>query len=106
MVTRRLRELSKEDIQKLAGTYHDYQNNDNFEDVLWYVKKADIEEVRENDYVLTPWRYVWVEWPDDDWIPFEEKMKNLTEELWRQMEESNRLDWEIKKVLWEIGYNI
>ena len=28
------------------------------------------------------------------------------QELWKQMEESNRLDWEIKKVLWEIGYNV
>lgn len=106
MVTRRLRELSKEDIQKIAWTYHDYQNNDNFEDVLWYVKKADLEEIRENDYVLTPWRYVWVEWPEDDWISFEEKMKTLTEELSQQMEESNRLDEEIKKVLWEIWYNV
>jgi hypothetical protein len=34
MVTRRLRELTKEDTQKIASTYHDYQNNDNFENVL------------------------------------------------------------------------
>lgn len=106
MITRKLRELSEEDIQTIANTYHDYQNNDEFEDIQGFSKKADINEIKENDYVLTPGRYVGTEEEEDDGIPFEEKMKTLTQELSKQMKESNELDKEIKKVLGAIGYEI
>lgn len=106
MITRRLRELTEDDIHKIANTYHEYQNNDEFADTLGYAKKVDIEEIVNNDYVLTPGRYVGVEDTEDDGIPFEEKMKALIQELSKQMEESNKLDEEIKKVLGEIGYDI
>jgi type I restriction enzyme M protein len=106
MVTRKLRELDEKDITKIAGTYHNYQNNENYEDVLGYCKKASLDEIKSNDCVLTPGRYVGTEEVEDDGIPFEEKMKTLTEELSKQMKESNELDEEIKKVLGAIGYEI
>ena len=106
MVTRKLRELTKEDIYKIADTYHNYQNNVNYEDILEYCKKSTIDEIKLNDYVLTPGRYVGTKEIEDDSIPFEEKMKQLTEELSKQMQESNKLDEEIKKVLGAIGYEI
>ena len=106
MVTRKLRELSKEEILKIAETYHNYQNNNNYEDVLGYCKKASLEEIENNDYVLTPGRYVGTEEVEDDGVPFEEKMKTLTEELSNQLKQSNELDEEIKRVLGAIGYDI
>lgn len=106
MVTRKLRELSKEEILKIAETYHNYQNDDNYEDVLGYCKKAILEEIETNDYVLTPGRYVGTEEVEDDGIPFEEKMKTLTEELSNQIKQSNELDEEIKRVLSAIGYEL
>ena len=106
MVTRKLRELSKEEILKIAETYHNYQNDNNYEDVLGYCKKASLEEIASNDYVLTPGRYVGTEEVEDDGIPFEEKMKTLTEELSDQFKQSNELDEEIKRVLGAIGYDI
>ena len=106
MVTRKLRELSKEEILKIAETYHNYQNNNNYEDVLGYCKKATLEEIESNDYVLTPGRYVGTEEAEDDGIPFEEKMKTLTEELSNQFKQSNELDEEIKRVLSAIGYEL
>ena len=106
MVTRKLRELSKEEILKIAETYHNYQNDNNYEDVLGYCKKATLEEIESNDYVLTPGRYVGTEEVEDDGIPFEEKMKTLTEELSNQFKQSNKLDEEIKRVLGAIGYDI
>lgn len=106
MVTRKLRELSKEDILKIAKTYHNYQNDTKYEDELGYCKKSDLEEIKSNDYVLTPGRYVGVEEQENDDVPFEEKIKRLTQELSKQFEESHKLETEIKKNLGAIGYEI
>ena len=106
MVTRKLRELDKNDIEKIAGTYHNYENNENYKDVPGFCKVSETKEIKENSYVLTPGRYVGTEEQEDDGIPFEEKMKTLTEKLSKQMKESNELDEEIRKVLGAIGYGI
>lgn len=106
MVTRKLRELSEEDILKIAGTYHKFVNDDNYEDIAGYCKAATIEEIKENNYVLTPGRYVGTEGPIDDGIPFEEKMKTITTELKNQFEESHKLEEKIKNDIKKIGYEI
>lgn len=106
MVTRKLRELSDKDIKKIADEYHKYQNNNEYENILGFTKKAYLNEIKENSYVLTPGRYVGTEVQQDDGIPFEEKMKSLTEELSKQFEESHKLEEEIKKNLKGIGYEI
>lgn len=69
-------------------------------------RKASIDEIKVNDFVLTPGRYVGIKQVEDDGEPFEEKMKRLTSELSEQMRKSIELDTEIKKVLGEIGYEI
>ena len=106
MVTRRLRELSEVDIKKVAETYHNYQNNDNYENINGFCYCASIEEIKANDYVLIPGRYVGVEDIEDDGIPFEEKMKNITSDLSKQFEESHKLEEKIKNNLKAIGYEI
>lgn len=106
MVTRKLRELSEEDIEKIASTYHKFVNDDSYEDIAGFCKVATIDEIKENNYVLTPGRYVGVEEQEDDGIPFEEKMKTITSELKEQFEESHKLEEEIKKNLEAIGYGI
>ena len=106
MVTRRLRELSEDDIKKIADRYHSYQNDENYENVKGFCYSATTEEIKSNDYVLTPGRYVGVEETKDDGIPFEEKMKVITSELSKQFEESHKLEEEIKKNLKAIGYEI
>ena len=106
MVTRKLRELSEDDIMQIADTYHNFQKDEKYEDVAGYCKASTIEEIKENNYVLTPGRYVGTEEIEDDGIPFEEKMSDLTSKLAEQMKESAMLDEEIKKVLGAIGYGI
>lgn len=110
MVTRKLRELledeSHNDISTIANKYHDYQNDNNYEDQAGFCKKSTIEDIKNNGYVLTPGRYVGIEENEKDQIPFEEKMKSLTEELSNQFKQSNKLDEEIKKILGAIGYEI
>ena len=55
---------------------------------------------------LTPGRYVGIEENKDDEIPFEEKMRQLTNELSKQFEKSHKLEEQIKNNFKGIGYNI
>ena len=110
MVTRKLRELLEDDthndISTIANTYHSYQNDVNYEDKLGFCKKATLDEIKTNDYVLTPGRYVGVKNNLDEEIPFDEKMKKITSELNIQFKESHKLEEEIRKELNAIGYKI
>ena len=106
MVTRRLRELSESDINKISEAYHNYQKGSNYENIKGFCYLATLDEIKANDYVLTPGRYVGVEDSNDDDIPFDEKMKTITSELSKQFEESHNLEEEIKKNLKAIGYDI
>ena len=106
MVTRRLRELSVEDIKKIANTYHNYQNDENYNNIKGFCYSATTEEIETNDFVLTPGRYVGIEDNQVDDIPFEEKMKSIISELSKQFKESHRLEEEIKKNMRAIGYEL
>lgn len=106
MVNRRLRELSDEDVKKIANTYIAWQNEDGYEDVQGYCKVASIDEIKEHDYILTPGRYVGIEEVEDDGEPFEEKMERLTNTLANQFKKSRELEEEIRKQLGGIGYKL
>lgn len=108
MVDRTHREFSKDDIKKVADTYHAYRgtNGQEYKDVPGFCKVAKLEEIAKNDYVLTPGRYVGLAKQEDDGEPYEVKMARLTGELKKQFEESNKLQAEIKDVLKELGYEI
>lgn len=106
MVDRRVRELSAEDIQKIADTYHKWMKNSEYEDIQGFCKSASIDEIAEHDYVLTPGRFVGIEEVEDDGIPFEEKMEVLINELGQLFAKSKGLEEEIRKNLGGIGFEL
>ena len=106
MVNRRLRELSSEDILKIANTYHNYQNDTNYENIKGFCYIAELDEIKSNDYVLTPGRYVGVEEKLNDDIPFEQKLKTIVDELNDQFASSYELENEIRKIVEALGYEI
>ncbi len=119
MIDRVHREMTDEDIAKIADTYHAWRgdvSNDRhsreggnpvpYADIPGFCKAAKIEDIRKHGYVLTPGRYVGAEAAEDDGEPFEDKMKRLTVQLSQQIDESARLDQEIKKNLKELGYEV
>lgn len=75
-----------------------------YEDIAGYCKSATLAEIQKNDYVLTPGRYVGVAEEEDDGIPFEEKMTELTSTLFSQMQEAEELDKAIRENLKSLGY--
>ena len=105
MVTRKLRELTDEDIHKLAETYNAFVDG-TLEEVKGFCAVADTEEIAKQDYILTPGRYVGIEEQEDDGEPFEEKMARLTEELSQLFQKSHELEAEIKERLGAIGYDM
>ncbi|HZJ99986.1 MAG TPA: N-6 DNA methylase, partial [Tissierellaceae bacterium] len=105
MVSRRHRQLNKEDVLKISDTYHQWRNQDGeYEDVKGFCKSAAIEEIRDHEYVLTPGRYVGIEDIEDDGIPFDDKMVNMTGELAELFAKSRKLEDEIRENLGGIGY--
>ena len=105
MVSRKLRELTEEDIQKIADTYNAFVAG-TLEDVKGFCAAVPTEEIARQDYILTPGRYVGIEEQEDDGEPFEEKMGRLTAELAGLFEKSHELEREIRERLGEIGYEL
>ena len=105
MVTRKLRELSDEDIAKIANAYNAYIDS-SLEDTKGFCAVVTTEEIAKQDYILTPGRYVGIEEQQEDGEPFEEKMARLTGELSDLFAQSHKLEDEIRRMLGAIGYEI
>ena len=107
MVDRTHRELTDEDVARIAGTYHAWRGEKDageYEDVPGFCKSASLEEIRKHGHVLTPGRYVGAEEVEDDGEPFEEKMQRLVATLREQQAEARELDAAIAANLQELGY--
>jgi type I restriction enzyme M protein len=111
MINRTQKELLPEDIAKIAETYHSWRSgradghtSPSYEDEAGYSKSATLDDMRKHDYVLTPGRYVGAAPLEDDGIPFETKMTELSQTLYAQMAESEKLDEVIRKNLKGLGY--
>ncbi len=105
MVTRKLRELTDEDITKIADTYNAYADG-TLEDAKGFCAVVTTEEIAKQDYILTPGRYVGIEEQQEDGEPFEEKMARLTSELSELFDQSHNLEAEIRQKLGAIGYGL
>lgn len=105
MKSRRLRELSDDDIKKLGDTYDKYEAG-TLENEKGFCAVVDTAEIAKHDYILTPGRYVGIKEQEEDKEPFDEKMKRLTDELSELFEQSHKLEAEIRKQLKSIGYEI
>ena len=107
MVDRTHRELTDEDVAKIAAAYHAWRGEKGagkYEDVPGFCKVASLEEVRKHGHVLTPGRYVGAEAQGDNGEPFAEKMPRLVKHLREQQAEAAKLDTAIAANLTELGY--
>lgn len=105
MVTRKLRELTDEDIQRIADTYNAFVVG-TLEDEKGFCAVVTTQDIARQDYILTPGRYVGIEEQEDDSEPFEEKMSRLISELSELFAKSHELEAEIKERLGAIGYEL
>ena len=121
MVDRTHRELTREDIARIADTYHAWRNrvpspskeeergeggSDEYADIPGFCKSAALDEVRKHGHVLTPGRYVGAEAQEEDGEPFEDKMKRLAAQWRKQQAEGAKLDAAIEANLKALGFDI
>jgi type I restriction enzyme M protein len=107
MIDRVQRDLTPEDIAKIAGTYHAWRGDKGagkYEDIAGFCKSATLEEIQAHGHILTPGRYVGAADIEDDGEPFEQKMKQLTVTLEEQFAESAKLEKAIKTNLKGLRY--
>jgi type I restriction enzyme M protein len=109
LVDRTHRDLTTEDLTRIAGTYHAWRGEKDagaYADVPGFCKSAKLDEVQKHGHVLTPGRYVGAEAAEEDGEPFEEKMRRLTAALREQQAEAAKLDAAIAANLKELGYGL
>ena len=103
MVSRKLRELTDEDIAKIADTFKQYQAG-TLTDEKGFCAVVSLDDIKKQDYILTPGRYVGIAETKDDGEPFPEKMQRLTAELSELFAQSHKMEDEIRRQLSLIGF--
>jgi type I restriction enzyme M protein len=109
LVDRTRRELTDNDVKKIADTYHAWRGEKDagdYADIPGFCKSATLEELKAHGSVLTPGRYVGADAQEDDSAAFEEKMPRLVAELHAQFAESAKLEQAIKANLQGLGYGL
>ncbi len=107
LIDRVHRDLTDQDVAKIAGTYHAWRGDKgagDYADVPGFCMAAKLDDIRKHGHVLTPGRYVGAAAAEEDDEPFAEKMKRLTASLHQQQAEAAKLDAVIAANLKELGY--
>jgi type I restriction enzyme M protein len=107
LVDRVHRDLTNDDIARIAGTYHAWRGEKGageYKDIPGFCKTATTDEISGHSHVLTPGRYVGAEELEDDGEPFDEKIRGLVATLREQQAEAATLDAAIAVNLRELGY--
>ena len=107
MISRVHKELTNDDIAEITRTYHAWRGeakDGDYQDIPGFCKSASLNDIKANDYVLTPGRYVGAADIEDDGIAFETKMAELSQTLYKHMAENEKLDAVIKENLLRLGY--
>jgi type I restriction enzyme M protein len=119
MISRTQKELTNKDIATVADTFHAWRSSESelkrrikakeigvehYQDQAGFCKVATLEDMKANDFVLTPGRYVGAADVEDDGIAFETKMQELTKTLYRQLDEAKKLDQAIRENMGALGY--
>lgn len=103
MITRARRQLTEADIERIANTYNTWRSRDaheNYEDVAGFCKAATLSEIAENDFILTPGRYVGLDQVEDpNAEPTEQKIARLTGELLAELDRGRELEARIRAML-------
>lgn len=99
--------LTDDHINKISNTICAYRGEDDvteYTDETGFCKVSTKDEIADNQYIVTPSRYVGMEEIDEDDVPFEVKMEELSAELREQFALSNELQNKIENNLEEVGF--
>lgn len=100
--SRKQKELSTEDIERIAAVYREFKYSGAPEKVSGFCSTAPSEEILQKRFALNPGRYVGTEENDENGISFEERFPQLRVRIFEQFSESNELQGQITNLLDEI----
>ncbi len=106
LVDRTRKELSNEDVARIADTYHAWRGETDagqYADIPGFCKSATREEIRGHGHVLTPGRYVGAAAVEEDDVPFEERFAALRTKLEGQLDAGEKLGAVIREKLEGVG---
>jgi len=101
-------QFAETDIQKIAGTYHHWQQTDaetSYQNVPEFCYSATFDEVAAKDFSLVPSKYIEFINRDEN-IDFDEKMKSLQTEFVGLLKAEEQSKKELLNVFKELGYEI
>jgi len=107
LIDRTQRELTDEDVVKIADTYHRWRGDSKtgeYEDIAGFCFSAKLADIEKHGFVLTPGRFVGAEEEEADDEPFADKMNRLVAKLNEQFAEGAKLEKTIRKNFERLGY--
>jgi type I restriction enzyme M protein len=101
-------ELTDEEIERLASTYHRWRGSEDveYEDEPGFSNSATLDELEAAGFTLSPGRYVGAPESEEDEIAYEERMATLIDQLADEMAENERLARVVREALARAGYEV
>jgi len=110
MESRTVRAFSEQEIEKIASVLASWRQRQDLtcstSETSTFYRSVSIKEIAENDYVLSPSRYIRVNEAVLDDEEFAEKMDVLTSTLSKQLKANRALDDKLRTTLLGLGYEI
>jgi type I restriction enzyme M protein len=107
MADRTHRELTNDEIARIAATYHAWRGGRDagaYRDEVGFCASTSIEDIRKRGHVLAPGRYVGTPERQDDDESLDEKMRRLSANLREQQADAASLDATVTANLKKLGY--
>lgn len=99
------KELKNDDLNKLADIYKKFNNKEEI-DIPGLAKSVGLKELEENNFLLSPGRYITInEENKKDPEEIKKELNQAIEELLKLMDESKELEEEVKEVIKKINKN-
>lgn len=107
MIDRTRKAFSDSIIEEIGKLYHSWRSpKGKYSDVSGLCKATKLDEIKNNEYVLNPGRYIGTSEQEDDGITFSSKLNEITATLKKQFNESKELEKKIIGSLKAVGYDL
>ncbi len=97
--SRKQKQLSAEEIERIAATYRQFRRTSNPGEVPGFCKVAPVEDIRSHRYALGSGRYVGAADNDEEDLPLEERLPQLLDTIRSQLAEGTALSHRVIEIL-------
>lgn len=106
-ISRRQVIFTDEHISKIVEKFRLLEKDESEDKIneVGFAKIGTLEEIEKNGFVLIPGRYVGIRLDEDD-VPFENKMKDYSEELSTLLQEEEKVSKNIKEVFKALNFKV